>query len=461
MSDFLTLLQTKLNARIAERNKAKEEMDAILAAPAAEQRDALTADETVAFTEKRDAVTAADKEISEIEARVAELEAIETRQAEMRKIHKAAARVTSEARTYSKEAERRDGVSFLADVAGVHGVGLFVPGAADRVARHMQEERVERGAGMESRAIGTSAVASLVVPQYLVDMYAPVASSGRPLANICNRHDLPDAGMTVELSRITTGTSTAVQSSQNSAVSETNMDDTALSISVQSNAGQQTVSRQALERGSGIEGVVLKDLFRAYNTTLDSTLITQATNGLDAITDGNVDVAYTDLSPTVAELWPKIFDVVQQCQTAIGEQAQVNALLMHSRRFWWIASQVGTSFPFVNLIGASGQTGGSVATTQYGAGPAGYLAGLPVYLDNNITTVGGAGTNEDRIYALATDECHLWEDPNAPVFIRAEQTNAASLGVLFVVYGYFAYTFGRFPSANGRIAGTGLVTPSF
>jgi hypothetical protein len=47
------------------------------------------------------------------------------------------------------------------------------------------------------------------------------------------------------------------------------------------------------------------------------------------------------------------------------------------------------------------------------------------------------------------------------MFIRAEQPAAISLGVQLVVYGYMAYTVSRYPSANGRIAGTGLVAPTF
>ena len=413
-----------------------------------------------AFAEKRTAIAGHDEFIAATEARIAELEGIEARQREAAAINRGGATIKSEARTYSREAERRDGTSFLADVAAVHNAGLFVPGAGERIARHMQEERVERGGGIESRAIATTAVASLVVPQYLVDQYAPYARAGRPVADLFNHHDLPTSGMTVEISRITTGSTAAIQT-QNSGASETNIDDTALSVSVLTNAGQQTVSRQALERGSGVEGVVLGDLFSAYSTTLDSTLINQATTGLDAVTDANIDIAYTDASPTAAELWPKLFDAVQQVQTAVKGQAQANALVMHPRRFWWLASQVGTNFPFVNLTGAGAQSGGSVTSTAYASGASGYLAGLPVYLDANIVTDGGAGTSEDRIYVLSRQECHLWEDPNAPVFIRAEQTNAASLGVLFVVYGYFAYTVSRYASANGRIAGTGLATPSF
>ncbi|NJP75623.1 hypothetical protein HCJ99_33610, partial [Streptomyces sp. C1-2] len=49
---------------------------------------------------------------------------------------------------------------------------------------------------------------------------------------------------------------------------------------------------------------------------------------------------------------------------------------------------------------------------------------------------------------------------DAPMYIRAEQAKAASLGVLLVVYGYFAYTHARYPHAR-KISGTGLVTPAF
>ena len=46
------------------------------------------------------------------------------------------------------------------------------------------------------------------------------------------------------------------------------------------------------------------------------------------------------------------------------------------------------------------------------------------------------------------------------MLIRAEQTKAANLQILLVVYCYFAYTHARRPHAQ-KIAGTGLVTPTF
>lgn len=461
MSDFLSILQAKLQARIDERNAAKAELDAILDTPTTEGRD-LNDAEAQSFAAAKAKVTDIDADIDGIKARVADLEQIEARQHEAAAKHTGVGRVKSEARTYSREAERRDGVSFLADVASSFGKG-FVPGAAERMSQHMTEERVERGnAALEARAAASSAFAGLVVPAYLTDLVAPAVASMRPTANICRKWELPATGMTVNISRVTTATSAALQT-ENSGASETNIDDTLLSPAVLTAAGQQTLSLQAIQRGIGTEAVVVQDLVRRVHTNLNSTLINQATTGLDAI--AGVSVTYTDASPTAAELYPKLFDLIQQVQSAV--YMGVSHFVMHPRRWNWLASQVGTSWPFLQVNGAGPQTAGSFNgsgaynTAADGVTIAGTLAGVPVILDASIATNLGAGTNEDRIYGVTSDEAHLWEDPNAPMFIRAEQPAAASLGVLFVVYSYFAYTFGRYPSAMGKISGTGLVTPTF
>jgi hypothetical protein len=70
-----------------------------------------------------------------------------------------------------------------------------------------------------------------------------------------------------------------------------------------------------------------------------------------------------------------------------------------------------------------------------------------------------ASTACDHIYVVPSLECHLWEDPANPAMIRAEQPNAAALGILIVVYGYFAYTFQRYANAMGKVAG--LTAPTF
>jgi hypothetical protein len=369
------------------------------------------------------------------------------------------ARVGQEERTYTAQKDKR-GKQFLWDIVRDHY--YRDRDAGDRLSRHMSEERVERAAYFDKtdRAVGTGAFAGLTVPQYLTDMYAPATAALRPFADYaCTPHDLPESGMTVNISRVTTSSDVGLQASENAAATEQDMDDTLLSIPVQTAAGQQTLSRQAIERGTGIEDVTMRDLFRRYATRVDSTLLNQATTGLSAVATA---VAYTDASPTVPELYPKILAASAGAEAALLAEAYPTHAIMHSRRWNWIQSQVGQTWPFFAQPNIPTQAGGVNFGEPYAAGIRGQLPnGMLAVVDNNIATNFGAGTNEDEIYVVPKDECHLWEDPQAPLFIRAEQTKAASLGVLLVVYGYFAYTFGRYANAMQKVGGTGLVTPVF
>lgn len=364
--------------------------------------------------------------------------------------------VRQEERTYHPGKDPK-GQTFLLDVARSF---LGDWGARERLGRHMQEETVERGSAVLERAAATTAFAGLVVPQYLTDLVAKAAAASRPFANICNGHPLPASGTTVNISRITTATSAAAQSSENSSVSETNIDDTLLTETMFTVAGQQTLSRQAIDRGTGTEDITLDDLFRRYHTALDSKLLNDSTTGLTNVAQS---VAYTDASPTAAELYPKILNAQSNLEAVMLDQGVGNLYaVMHSRRWAWMQSQVGTSWPFIGQPGYPTQAGGMNMATGYGQGVRGILPnGIQVIVDNNIATNLGAGTNEDEIYVVNASELHLWEDASAPMYIRAEQPSAASLGVLMVVYGYAAYSFRRYTNGHQKISGTGLVTPTF
>lgn len=480
IEDLIISLEAEQEQEKRDRERSLQEIRGILASARGEGRADLTAeeDDAVARAEQRAAdclkrLTGVEKRLNIANrTKLAELQSDEqlaqrapssAPQARAgsgevqgnRQPYDRVARIGSEERTYHRGNTGKGG-PFIRDV-----VSQFLHRdleAEARLSRHMHEERVERGQYLE-RAAGTGAFAGLVVPQYLTEMYAPALSNLAPFADACNRHDLPESGMTVNISRITTPTSVALQASENASVSNTDIDDTLLTENVQTAAGQQTLSRQAIERGTGVEAVVMDDLFRRYAATKDSTLINQATTGLDAVSVSN---AYTDASPTAAELWPKLLGAAGSVETALLGMGSAKVALMHPRRWYWLQSQLTTSFPMFSQPGISGNASGTNLGTQYGSGARGILpSGLVVVTDANVPTNLGAGTNEDRIYIVDTDECHLWEDSNAPVFIRAEQAAAASLGVLLVLYGYFAYSFRRFTNAVQRIDGTGLITPTF
>ena len=119
------------------------------------------------------------------------------------------ARIGMEARTYTPENDK-GGRQFLLDV--LRSFASRDIEAETRLAAHMHEERVERQ-GQQFRAVGTGAFTGLVVPQYLTGMYAPATAPLRPFADICNKHDLPDDGITINISRITTPTGVGLQAS--------------------------------------------------------------------------------------------------------------------------------------------------------------------------------------------------------------------------------------------------------
>ena len=427
---------------IEKRDASLAKAEAIVEAAQAEARE-LTPEQDAEIAASLEEVRSLDEQISthsELEKRSAEA-------AELRKEKKfdaavAPAVVKSEARTYSPKSE----ASFVADAYAAQFSNDYA--AKDRLARHMNEEKIER------RDVTSANFAGLIVPQFLTDLAAPFARAGRPTADIARKHQLPDSGLTLSISKVTTGSSVADQT-EGAAVSETNMDDTKLDISVKTFAGQQNVSRQAIERGTNIDSLVMADLVSAYHTTLDAAVVDEVKVG-----NGN-SVSYTDASPSVAELYPKILDVVQKIQTSFF--AGPNVIVMHPRRLAFILAAVDDqkrplAVPVPNYNGQPAFASGNGAPVY---GNSGYtIAGLPVVTDANVpTTLNG---DQDAIYIGNTQELHLWEQGSGePMMLRFEQPKASELDVTMIVYGYSAFTVRRYPKAWGEIIGTGLAAPTF
>ena len=445
-----------LDVALERRDVVKSEMDLILEAVAAESRTDLTAEET----EKVDALVTESRALDAKIEKFTTQAAADAKVAEMRSSVAAVitprvggTSITREARTYTPEAP----VSFVKDVFNAQVRGDYA--AQERLARHTREESIER------RDVDTSNFAGLVVPQYLVELAAPFARAGRPTADFAtSKHTLPPAGMSLEISRMTTGTSTAIQETQNTAVSETDADDTLLSIPVRTIAGQQDLSRQAIERGTGIDTFVVADLIRSWHTTLDNQVLngTGSNGQFKGIQNsGGNAVTFTATTPTVALLYPKLADAIQKIQSNVFETP--THWIMHPRRLAFLLAAVdGSNRPLV--VPTAGGPTNAVAT---GAGAAGYansgysMMGLPIIADANVVTNLGAATNQDQIYCVAAPEMHLWEQPGSPFALSFDATGASSLTIKSVVYGFGAFSAERYPLAASIISGTGLVAPTF
>ena len=446
-----------LDKVIEAREAVKVEMDTILEAVATENRTDLTEDETAKVDALVEESRSLDSKIEKFKAQAdADAKAAEARSSvanvAMPKV--GGAKVTREARTYSPEGD----ASFVKDAFTAKFSNDYA--ASERLARHSREEEIER------RSVGTGNFAGLVIPQYLVDLAAPFARAGRPTADFAtNKMALPAAGMTLNISRMTTGTSTAVQAAENDAISNTNADDTLLTVNVRTIAGQQDISKQAIERGTGIDQFIIQDLIRGWHTTLDDQIINgDGTSGAMLgirQTVGINDVTFTEASPTVALLYPKLADAYQQIQTSVFQNP--THWIMHPRRLAFLLAGVdGSQRPLV-LPALNGPMN-AVAT---GAGAAAYgnsgytMLGLPIIADANVTTTAGAGNDEDQIYCVNAGELHLWEQAGSPFALNFDATGAGSLTIKSVVYGYGAFTAGRYPGAVSKINGTGLVAPTF
>lgn len=405
-------------------------------------------------TEEDEEVARALEEVKELDEQIRRHKELEERAAAATESRKAAGievavtAVKSEPRTYAPKSEH----SFVRDAFAAQFMNDY--GASQRLARHMTEERVER------RDVTSANFAGLIVPQFLTELAAPFARAGRPFLDQARKHALPAEGLVISISKVTTGSATAVQS-EGAAVQETNMDDTKLDVSIVTVAGQQNVSRQSIERGTNIDSLVMADLVSAFHTNLESLFVTtSATSLTNTITQV---VTYTDASPTVAELYPKIVDCVQRIQTNFF--AGPNFILMHPRRLGFILAAVDDqkrplAVPVPNFNGQPAFASGNGSPVY---GNSGYtILGLPVITSANVITNNGTGTNEDVIIVGNTQEAHLFEQGNGePMMLRFEQPKAAELDVTMIVYGYAAFTANRYPNAFALVGGTGLVTPTF
>ena len=328
------------------------------------------------------------------------------------------------------------------------------PSAQARIQRHQAEM------ALEMRDSSTSNFAGLVPPAYLVNQALDKARASRPLADACNRQPLPASGTDITITRLTTGATTAAQSAENAAVTESSPDDTTQTLSLKTYAAQVDVSRQALDRGVGVSNLLIEDLVASYAQALDSAIISGdgssgAHTGILSYS-GTSSVTYTAGTATAAGLYEKILSAINTVQTNIYRPATLLAL--HPRRWAWFVGKGldDQSRPLVLPSMNAPQTAMGIGNVDVPQGVVGQIAGVPVLLDASIPTNLGSGTDEDRIICARMDDVVLWEEQGAsPNVMSFDQIGAGSLTVKLVSWGYS--TFGiKDPAAVAIISGTGL-----
>lgn len=340
-----------------------------------------------------------------------------------------------------------------------------------RHARDIAGRRVrqagENGARLphQIRALTTTdgAGGEFVPPLWMIDEYIALARAGRVTANLLRQLPLPSGTDTISLPKVATGTATAEQATQNTAVQNTDATTSSVTANVATIAGQQVVALQLIDQSPvNMDEILMADLSADYATKVGVFVISNNAAGKLGILNvaSPASLAYTNASPTVALFYSAMANNIQSIHTQRFLPPDV--IVMHPRRWaYLLAASDTTGRPLVVPTGGGQQPMNAVAaaSTVASEGLVGYMQGLPVYVDPNIPTNLGAGTNQDPALIFRSSDLILFEGtPQPRVF---EQTKADQLSLLLVFHNYIALHASRYPKSIAVVNGTGMVAPTF
>ena len=429
----------------------KSQLDALVAGAEARADKNFSPAETARFDGLLGDLRAAD-------AAIADMDENEARQSRSAQARAAAGETGSWSVGAESATYRPTGNSFFADLINARRGDR---NAADRLARNNSER------GLETRALGNTggtggSGGEFAPPAWLVDEFVNLARPARVTADLFHKEPLPLGVSSINIPRISGGTAVAVQTTQNTTVAATDITTAALSSNVTTIAGKQVVSRQLLDQsGIPFDRVILQDLAADYARQVGAqailgTGVTGQLRGYLTPTSPNV-VTWTQASPTAGLFFSQLAKL--QGQIAASRFAPADTVVMHPRRWAWLASYMdSTGRPLVAPVAGSFNSMAQ-AGDQRAQGQVGSLLGMDVFVDPNIPTTQGVGTNQDVVLMMVRDDVWLWESE-----LRAEAFEAPyaeSLGLLFRCFGYLAMVPERYPASLGSIVGTGLVTPVF
>jgi HK97 family phage major capsid protein len=453
----MTILETLQSKRAA----LKTEMEAIVSAAEAESRS-MTDDEGTAFDAKLSEITKTDARIDEVRtAEDREARAAEARVAAGeagKAVVASPAVVTSEPTVYRK-----------GDVENSYFRDLFnarTNGDRSAMERLIRNDKELRALSTVPASGGTAGFGGdFAPPKWIISDFAALARAGRKFADSIGPMALPSGISSVNLPKILTGTSTAKQATNNTALSQTDLTTGFVTSGISTYGGKQVVAMQLLQQsGIPFDEVVLADLAADYARTFDKAVIGGTGTAGDLLgvytyfaANGTTNVTYTDASPTPAKLYSKIAGAIAGIETTRFVAPDVI----------WMTPARWNSF-----LGASDANGRPLVVPSMTAfnpiavsdgviaqGNVGTMLGLPVITDANIPSNIGAGTNQDVVLVGVRSDLRLWEGALQTEAFTA--TYADSLGVLFRAHAYSAQIPGRYTTSVSVISGTGLVPYAF
>jgi HK97 family phage major capsid protein len=369
--------------------------------------------------------------------------------------------VVREPRTYN--ADDPEGPSFFADLFRAQRVGD--QGALERLQRNNRE--VAEARGVEGRAVLTTS--DFYPPVWADKAYVVTMRPRLVYAGLVQQLPLPPYGETVTIPKYTGPQDAAnFQAGDNAAVETAPGSTSQLTAPICLAAGFVDVARQAVERAlPGLDQVIFGDISRDIAHKIEVGCLTgSGTNQpLGILQNGSVPSVSVS-GQTAAQLLLKLADLSQRIEVAVGEPA--NFVLMHPRRFGWLASLLDSNGrplivptgqgPFNSFGLVANQGGDDGLSLSPDVTAVGWLAGLPVFTSSSIPVTSGAGTNEDWVLVGVRDLACRWSDPASIRSFTFEGVASSTASIRLQALTYSSYIT-RYPAAFGIIEG--LTTPGF
>ena len=433
------------------RTTVQSEIDALVATTETEKRD-FTAAELVIFNTKIDEARALDERILTME-----------------KAEESRAAADAVAKKFPAATGGNDRVKIVAEPAVYRegGQNSYFRDLWMGTNRQDREslDRLTRNTKMSNEARALTSVdtagGDFVPPIYLIDKWIRLARPGRVIADQMNKQLLPPGTDSINFPKVATGTTTAAQATQGSAISNTDATTSTIAAPVVTVAGQQTVSLQLLEQSPiSMDEVILEDLAADYAQRIDSYVINGS--GAAGQPTGILTVAGTSAvtaaTATVASLYSKTADGIQRVHTL--RYLPATHIFMHPRRWAFYLAAVDSNGRPVVIPNAGGPFNlMALADDVTAEGFVGTMQGVPVFVDANIPTNLGVSTTEDRIIVCRAKSAWLYE--GSPRVEALPQTYGQNMQVLLRMYNYAAFTAARYPQSFSILAGAGLVAPTF
>jgi HK97 family phage major capsid protein len=338
--------------------------------------------------------------------------------------------------------------------------------AALRLAQNNDAVRETRAGDLTTVA---GAGGTFAPPAWLIDQFVALARPGRVTADLMHREPMPMGVSSLNLPKISGGTATGVQATQNSALTDTAMTTTSVSSGIVLIGGKQIISRQLLDQspGGSFDRIVLQDLAADYAKQLNQQVISGSgangqLRGIASVTGGTT-ITFTTASPKVVDgttAANSFYNVVIKAVTNVAQNrfAPATAIIMRPDRWGWVLEALDTSNRPLVVPDGPVFNGLGISSEPVAAGAAGTLAGLPVYLDPLVPSTWNSSTNQDAVFVLRSSDMWLYESElELQVF---SETYADNFSLLARALAYSAFLPDRQPASVGVIQGSGLTAVS-